>query len=325
MAIKEALLGRLIQTDGALSGNALAHDLGLDTDTVQSIIEQLRHEGHCIETMPGHVYRLLPDPGVLTETEIGRWRTAGPIGAQLEIYDELSSTNDRARELALAGAPHGTAVLARQQSSGRGRLGRAFFSPKGSGIYVSIVLRPEMAVERAVLLTPMCAIAVARATEQVTDGKVRADIKWVNDVCMNGRKICGILCEAGLDSGSDKLRFVIAGIGVNVGPMDFPEELCDIATSISNECGTPVGCSRFCALLLNELNALWPRLLSGDFMGEYRDRSNVIGREVIVMRGEERYPAYAVNIDDEGSLLVRSNDGQIRRLRSGEISIKFKP
>ena len=172
------------------------------------------------------------------------------------------------------------------------------------------------------MLTSMAAVAVARAMEKVAD--VRASIKWVNDVYLGPKKACGILCEAGLDFESGQMEYVVAGIGVNVGFMEFPDELKDIATSISNECGAAVSRSRFTAELINEMNALYPQLESGAFMKESRERSNVIGRQVFVLRGSDRYSATAVDIDDEGSLVVRREDGSLDTLHSGEISLRFQ-
>lgn len=267
------------------------------------------------ENLPGGM------PGDMNMQEIARWLIPGEIGFQIEIHQEIGSTNTWAKELAVQGAPHGMAVLALRQSAGRGRFDRKFYSPDDSGVYISIILRPDIHADRAVMITSMLAVAVARAMEKVA--KVQASIKWVNDVYLGTKKACGILCEAGMDFESGRLQYVVAGIGVNVGPMDFPEELRDIATSVSNECGERISRSLFCAELLNEINALYPQLESGAFMEESRARSNVIGRDVFVLRGNERYPAHVVNIDDDGSLVVRTADGQQETLHSGEISLRF--
>ena len=257
----------------------------------------------------------------LTLPEIRRWLMPGEIGSEIEIHQEIDSTNNRAKELATQGAAHGTAVLALRQSAGRGRFGRNFYSPDDSGIYISFILRPDISADRAVMFTTMAAVAVSRAMEKVAD--VQARVKWVNDVYLGTKKACGILCEAGVDYENGKMQYVVAGIGVNVGRMEFPEELGQIATSISNECGQRISRSRFCAELINELNALYPQLESGAFMAEYRSRSNVIGKDVFVLRGNERYLAHVEDIDDEGSLVVRTPDGQMQTLHSGEISLRF--
>ena len=321
MTVKENVLLRLLEAQESLSGSDLARELGVSRNAVWKAIEQLRGEGYVIEAITNRGYRISSGPEALTLPEIRRYLAPGPIGSTIEIHDELVSTNIRAKELAVQGAPHGTAVLARQQSGGRGRFGRNFFSPRGSGVYISFILRTQLPAEQAVLITSMSAVAVARAIERVSE--LHAGIKWVNDVYLGSRKTCGILCEAGLDFESGQMQYVVSGIGVNVGFMDFPPELEEVATSISNECGVQVSRSRFCAELINEMNALFPQLESRAFMEEYRSRSIVVGREITVIHGKERYAATAVEIDDGGSLVVRMPGGELQTLRSGEISVRL--
>lgn len=320
--IKDEVLRQLLDSSEAISGSTLARNLGVSRNAVWKAIESLRAEGYDIQAATNRGYTLAAGADVLNRVEIARWLKEGEIGTPMEIYDEIDSTNNRAKQLAMQGAAHGTVVLARQQTVGRGRFGRKFFSPENSGVYISFVLRPSLPAERAVMITSMAAVAVARAMERVAD--VKASIKWVNDVYLGTKKACGILCEAGLDFESGQMQYVVAGIGVNVGRMDFPPELREIATSISNECGRDISRSRFCAELINEMNALYPQLESGAFMAESRARSNVIGRDIVVLRGEERYPATAVDIDDRGNLLVRREDGSEAVLQSGEISVRFR-
>lgn len=244
---------------------------------------------------------------------------AGGIPWQMEIHDLIDSTNDRARELARGGAPHGTIVIADRQSGGHGRFQRAFYSPAGSGIYASIVLRPDAAIAQTAYITPMLAVAVARAIEACAD--VRARIKWVNDVYIEARKVCGILCVSGLD-GAGK-TYIVAGIGINVGRMEFPEPLSAIAGSVSNAAGKIVSRDDVLMHLLNEISALYPQLEEGAFMTEYVERSNVVGRDVRVLRGDESFTARAERIDPvSGALIVRTERGEIE-LSSGEVSLKF--
>ena len=319
---KEQVLRALLDAQECISGNELARRLGVSRSAVWKAIEQLRGEGYPVEAATNRGYWLAGGADVLSVAEIEHYRRSGEIGTPIELHSQINSTNIRAKELAAQGAPHGTVVIAGQQTLGRGRFGRAFYSPEGSGVYISFILRPQLPADRAVMLTSMSAVAVARAMERVAD--VQASIKWVNDVYLGPKKACGILCEAGLDFESGQMQYVISGIGVNVGFMDFPEELADKATSISNVCGKRISRSRFAAELINEMNALYPQLETGAFMEESRRRSNVIGREIEVLRGEERYPATAIDIDDEGSLVIRTGDGEVKTLHSGEISVRFR-
>lgn len=256
----------------------------------------------------------------LTEEDIKKWQKARTIGAVMEIHDTIDSTNNRAKELAKQGVPHGFLVAANRQTSGRGRLGRSFFSPEGMGVYISYVLRLPVPVEKMLLVTPLAAVAVARAIEETADEQVK--IKWVNDLFLHDKKVCGILCEASPEICDGRPSYLVLGIGVNVAPVTFPPELKDIATSIGNECKKPVSRNRLIAEISNQLEGLLSRLEPADFMGEYRLRSNVIGRRVRVLSGSVSFEALVRDIDDEGRLVVEK-DREVLRLSSGEISIRW--
>ena len=240
---------------------------------------------------------------------------------EMEIHECIDSTNTRAKLLAEQGAGHGFLVGAASQTGGRGRMGRQFFSPKDSGIYISFVLRPELPADRAVMITPMAAVAVARAIEALAGVDVR--IKWVNDLYINGRKVCGILSEASMDFESGRLEYAVLGIGVNVGRIDFPQEIQNIATSIFNETGVSVSVNELTAGIANQLELLYDGLETASFMDEYRSRSNVIGCQVTVLRGSEHFEAEVLDIDDQARLVVRTEKG-IEYVGSGEISIRVK-
>lgn len=321
MSTKNDVLRALMDADAPVSGERLARRLGVSRNSVWKAIGQLRQEGYAIEAGTNRGYRLAGIPDRVSQPEIERWRTAETIGARMELHDLLDSTNTRAKALAATGAPHGYLVVAESQSGGKGRMGRAFFSPEHSGVYVTFVLRPRMLAERAVMITSLAAVAVAQAIEALADVDVK--IKWVNDLYINGRKVCGILCEASVDFESGGLEYAVLGIGINVGRMEFPPELRDIATSIENECGAHVSRSRLIAEICNQLEALYGQLETGAFMAESRARSNVIGRDVLVIRGDERFEARALDIDDMGRLVIRAGDA-VSRVGSGEISLKLK-
>ena len=236
---------------------------------------------------------------------------------------ETDSTNRYLKELAATGAPEGTVIIAGRQSAGRGRLGRSFFSPEEKGIYMSILLRPELTLERSVLITSMAAVAVARAIERT--GGVSAKIKWVNDIFINQKKACGILTEAGIDAEAGVLEYAVLGIGINVGVMEFPEELKEIATSVSNECGFDVSKEVLIDEVLNELEVWYPTLADGRFLEESKRMSLLLGKEILVL--DERapggfYTAKAVDINELGNLIIE-RDGITQVLNSGEVSIRF--
>ena len=321
MSTKNEVLKTLMDQREPISGERLARRLGLSRNSVWKAIQQLRQEGYEVEAATNRGYLLTASPNRISQPEIERWLTSRTMGARMEIHDLLDSTNTRAKALAATGAPHGYLVVAESQSGGKGRMGRAFFSPEHSGVYITYVLRPEMLAEKAVMITSMAAVAVARAIEALADVDVK--IKWVNDLYIGDRKVCGILCEASMDFETGGLEYAVLGIGINVTAMTFPPELVDIATSIENACGHAVSRSRLIAEISNQLESLYGQLETGAFMAESRARSNVIGRDVTVIRGDERFQAHALDIDAQGRLVIRTDRG-VSRVGSGEISLKLK-
>ena len=321
MSTKSEVLKALMEEAEGISGERLARRLKISRNSVWKAIVQLRDDGYEIEAITNRGYRLKGSPDRISEAEISRFLNTREIGRRMELHELLDSTNNRAKAVAATGAPHGYLVISESQDGGRGRFGRPFFSMKGMGIYITYVLRPTLPAERAVMITSMTAVAVARAIERLADAEVK--IKWVNDLFINGRKICGILCEANIDFESGQLEYAVVGIGVNVGKACFPQALEQVATSIENECGVHLNRNQLIAEISNEMETLYDQLDTVAFMREYRMRSNVIGREVEVFRGSERFTAQVLDIDDQGRLVIRAAEG-IERVNSGEISLKLR-
>lgn len=226
------------------------------------------------------------------------------------VADEIPSTNTALKEMAAAGAPMGIVLIADSQTCGRGRLGRQFHSPEG-GLYLSVLIPPADTV------TCRAAVAAARAIESLCDAHI--DVKWVNDLYINNRKVAGILAE-GVFAPDGALTAVVLGIGINVGAVEFPPDLKPIATSLGNE-GFALTREDLAAAFLNGLT----QTLSADdtVMDEYRRRNLVLGRQIIVVQGNETYSATAESITDEGHLVVRTAHNEIRTLSSGEVSVKL--
>ena len=256
----------------------------------------------------------------MNEQKIKPFLTEKNIVKKIIILEETDSTNRVAKELAWQGESEGTLVLANVQSAGRGRLGRSFYSPAGSGIYASLILRPNLVVTQALRITSCAAVAVARAIETVTG--VSAQIKWVNDIYVNGKKVCGILTEAGFDGQGEQMQHAILGIGVNVGKMQFPDELSTIATSLENETGQSVSRNRLLAEICNEFSVFYENIEKGTFLEESKKRSFVLGKQIMVHTSEGVYEAKAVDLNEEGHLIVE-RDGQRECLYTGEISIRI--
>ena len=259
---------------------------------------------------------------ILTVEKITTHLRSGIPPEYIRLYPVLASTNDTAKELALSGAPPGTVVIAAEQTSGKGRMGRKFYSPPDSGIYLSMILRPHLSVDRLLLLTTGVAVAGAQAIEQVCERKIQ--IKWVNDLYAGGKKIAGILTEASGDG------HVIVGIGVNVNESaeGFPGELAEKAGVLS-DAGQPV--SR-CLLLAGLIDSIWQMSgelgkPSGDYvdrlLAEARKRSCVLGRELRVEGYAGLTTARAEEIDEHGFLVVVDGQGTRHVLNSGEISLRI--
>lgn len=252
----------------------------------------------------------------VSEIGIRRHLHTAVFGREMQVAEVLPSTNTTARELAQAGAPEGTVVVAAAQTAGRGTRSRTFFSPQG-GVYMSIILRPRQA--DGCLITSCAAVAVARAIERLCPLTVQ--IKWVNDLYVGDKKLCGILTEAGFHP-DNTLDYVVLGIGVNVAAVDFPPEIAGIATSLGNE-GCAVERNALIAAILEEWEADYATISSGEFLAESRARSCVLGRRVTVTRGNEQFTAIARDISDRGHLLVETEDGATVTLLSGEVSIRI--
>lgn len=233
--------------------------------------------------------------------------------------DEIDSTNRVGKGLAAEGAPEGTLVVAKRQSKGKGRLGRSFFSPEG-GIYMSVVLRPKIPTEKALLVTTCAAVAVARAIEKVSN--VTAGIKWVNDIYVNGRKVCGILAEAALSTTSEYPDYVILGIGINVKKQSVPDELKDIVGCLEDTAEKEILNKELISAVWEEFATLYNQLSTAVFMEEYKERSVLLGREVTVLSATGDYRGVVTDIDKEGHLVIEREGGK-EILSCGEVSVRL--
>lgn len=236
------------------------------------------------------------------------------------LLHKVNSTNTYAKELARRGEPSGTVIIADAQTEGKGRLGRSFFSPGGTSIYMSIILRPDTDPEKVSMLTSCAAVAASRAVDRICG--IDTKIKWVNDLFLNGRKFCGILTESVLNS-NGKPDFAVVGIGVNVKSVKkiFPSELLKTATSIEDETGISFSLEAIAAQIIKELDILLPDFDKGGFIDEYRRRMCIIGCDAAVTSlGKERV-GKAVGINDNAGLIVQYEDGSREIVTSGEARI----
>lgn len=237
------------------------------------------------------------------------------------VLETIDSTNNYAKNLARNGEPHGTVVIAKSQTNGKGRLGRSFCSPAETGLYMSIIVKPTCKAEKISLLTSCMAVAASRAIDSVYGTSMK--IKWVNDLYLNGKKISGILTEGAINS-KGEADYAVTGIGVNVKSVKkyFTNELLEIASSLEDETGKIAETGKLAAAIVYELEKLLPDFEKGEFIGEYRKRSCITGCDVIVSKPDSDTVAKAVGIADNGGLIVEYKNGQRETLTSGEARIK---
>jgi len=324
---REQILALLrAETGGFLSGEQLSEQLGLSRTAVWKAVRGLRQEGYEIEARTGMGYRLRSAPDVLTEAEVRSFLgTTNTVGSRLLCFDTIDSTNTYARQTALEGAEDGTVVIADSQTAGRGRMGRSFQSPRGKGIYLSVLFRPDLPPERMMSVTALAGLAVCGAVERVCG--VRPGLKWPNDPVLGNRKLCGVLTEMALEGETGRVRHLVVGVGINVhhGQNDFQDEVAQIATSLRMELGKPVSRPHLAAVLLEELDRMYQALLSGDLteqLAAYRKDCVNLGKQVQLIGGEERETVTAVDVDENFGLVVRTADGTERTVRSGEVSVR---
>lgn len=246
---------------------------------------------------------------------------ACPWGQLLQCYDCIESTNDLAKEQAKNGAPHGTVIVAAQQTAGRGRMGRSFHAPAGLGLYFSLILRPQCAPSQLLHLTCAVAVAACEAVERCTG--YRPQIKWTNDLVAGSRKLGGILTE--LSVSENRVDWAVIGIGINCRHKaeDFPPELQSMATSL-DQLGADCSPAVLAARLMETLNETDHILLTHrrQLMDTYRRDCMTLGREILVVRGEERFYATALDIANDGGLVIRDAQGQLQTVQSGEVSVR---
>ncbi|MDP2168098.1 MAG: biotin--[acetyl-CoA-carboxylase] ligase [Thermodesulfovibrionales bacterium] len=313
------IIGILKEAEGFVSGAKISGELGLTRAAVWKRIRSLREKGFIIEASSGKGYRLLSAPEFSVEELQALLK--GRFGKEIIFLKKTASTNDLAMELAQNHAPEGTVVIADSQTNGRGRLGRRWSSPQGVNIYMSVILRPEIAPKDATLLTIMSAVSVAEAVKKTTGLDVT--IKWPNDLIVSGRKLGGILLE--MRSEPDRILFAVVGVGINVNIRSsaFPPDIRDIATSVLEETGDQAKRTTIAAEILtgmeNNLNLLKQGKISL-LLQMWRGLSSTLGRDVIVTTGDITIRGTAEDIDREGRLILSTADGPLK-ISAGDLTV----
>lgn len=324
MTTKEKLLALLEDSKGTFfSGEEIARTLQVSRAAVWKAVNALREDGYTIDAATNKGYRLSPDSDILSPQGIRRFLKPEYRDLDLTVLPTAPSTNALVREKANQGRPEGCVIVACEQTDGRGRYGRQFFSPVDSGVYLSLLLRPTAySPQQATCLTAAAAAAMCQAIEAVTGQQ--PGIKWVNDIFLHGKKVCGILTEAAVGLETGTLNYMVLGAGVNLYPPaeGFPEEIQSIAGSVL-ERSCPEAKNRLVGEFLNRFWDFYARPECRTYLEDYRARSLAIGRNVTVLSAGQKVSAYAYGIDDDFRLLVRYDSGKTEALSYGEIRIQL--
>lgn len=331
MITKEAVLHYLQEHAGEpISGEKMALALNKSRTSIWKAIQSLKKEGYAIDSSTNKGYTLSENNDVLSEQQITQEliQQHHPIDWVIQTMESTTSTNDLAKLYANQNSTTPAIFISEEQTAGRGRLGRKFVSPAKTGLYISLCLFPTIALEDLSLITCATAVACVETIEQLTDKSL--DIKWVNDLFHQDKKVGGILTEVISDFESQQVQALIVGIGINLidSPQSFPEELHSFVGSIfsSKEEYNDSSFNRnhFIAQFLEKWTFYYQNLSKREFISTYKKHSNVIGKFVNVFEGNQTYSAYAKDIDENGHLVVEKEDNSLHTLSYGEVSIRTK-
>lgn len=320
MATGTAILEAFYQAAGQfVAPNDLAKLANVVPEQVTGEIQELQQLGYQIESHPHFGYRLLSAPDRLTADDIRARLHTTTIGSQISVFEQTSSTNDVVEHLARSRAPEGAVVFAESQTKGRGRHGRVWVSPRGTGLWFSVLMRPKLKPSAAARITVAASVAVARAIRRTTG--LDARIKWPNDVTVRGKKLAGVLTE--LQAEGNEILAAILGIGIDVNCR--PEELpADIATSLLIETGQPQDRVALAAEVLTALDDCY-RAAQTDFdaiVAEWARLSTTLGKQLVVTMGTRRIEGHAQALDNDGALLLRRDNGQIERILGADVTVE---
>lgn len=319
--MKSEILKLLRESGGYISGQELCGRFGVSRTAVWKVIRQLEEEGYQIEAVRNKGYHLIDSCDIMTKTEINSC-IRGTFGREVEYHEAIDSTNIRAKRLAEEGAASGTLVVSDCQKAGKGRRGRAWVSPSGKNVFMSLILRPDILPSSASMLTLVAALAVCDGIRKAAG--LAAAIKWPNDIVAGGKKICGILTE--MSAELEGIHYVVVGIGINVNMEEFPEEVQQVATSLFLETGQKVRRSQLIAAVMEAFEQYYEEFISqGDLSGlisVYNKHMANAGKEVRVLDPAGDYTGRALGINRKGELLVELQSGEVKHVISGEVSVR---
>ena len=319
--MKEKILALLKSTSDYVSGQDICNRLGVSRTAVWKNINALKQEGYEIDSVNNKGYRLISEPDIINEMRIREYMHTKWMAKNIIYLPVTDSTNTQAKRLGEEGAEHGTLVVTQCQTAGRGRRGRSWESPEGN-VYFTFILRPDVEVSRASMITLISALALAKAIEKVTG--LHTQIKWPNDVVANGKKLCGILTESSTDL--EYINYVVVGIGINVNQTSFPDELADKASSLLLELGHSVNRGAVLGEFLNLFEVYYDIFIKTEDMSGLIDVYNEMlvncGREVKIIEKDKERILKAIGIDENGGLIVENPEGIRESIISGEVSVR---
>lgn len=320
--MKNKVLRMLKDSKGFISGEKISDEFNMTRAGIWKYINMLKEDGYNIESISRKGYRLISSPDILNYEEIEEYLDTDFMGRNIHYFDSIDSTNKKAKEMAL-GEKEGTVLVAEEQIGGKGRLGRTWISPKGKGIWMSIILKPKVDPIKVAKITLLGAAAVTKALNNLN---IRSQIKWPNDILIDGKKICGILTEMNCEL--NMINYVVMGIGINVNldANEIPEDLRGKATSVKISEGKEINRKELLANILNEFEELYLSFRDKDDLSYAidicRKNSALIGKEIRVIKGEEIKRGKALDINEEGQLVVEFENGVVENVYSGEVSVR---
>lgn len=319
--MKTEILRMLRETDGYVSGQELCNKFGVSRTAVWKVMNQLKDAGYEIEAVQNKGYHLLSVPDLIDKIELSSIRNTGWAGSEIFYYESIDSTNTKAKELAEEGYPSGVLVVANQQTAGKGRRGRVWISPKGTDIYMTLVMKPDIHPNHASMLTLVAALALAKGIRRETGEEVQ--IKWPNDIVLNGKKICGILTEMSVQF--DCINHIVIGIGINVHNESFAEEISDTASSLFLESGKHFHRAGIIEAFLEEFEKTYAVFLETEDISRLQKEYNALlvnmGRQVHVLDPKEPFDGKAMGVTNKGELIVDTWESR-KLVSSGEVSVR---
>lgn len=320
MTTREKIISMLENNKGSyISGEDIGKKLNISRSAVSKTIKELKNNGYIIDSINKKGHCIPCKSNTLSLIEITKNLK---YDNDIIIKDSVLSTNLDGKNHLLNNPKHGTVIIANEQTAGRGRKGRSFFSPKNTGIYMSIILNPEsLLLESSLKITIATAVAISNAIDELCNKNTQ--IKWVNDIFLNNKKICGVLTEAITDFETESIENIVVGIGINFNTLNFPEDLSHTAGSIFSEDITPINRNQLISKIINNLMKITENLDDSEIIETYKNKSFLIGKDIIYYEKNSALQGTVIDIDHNGHLIIQDSNKIRKILKSGEVNLKW--